>query len=268
MGRVPPRRDGRLACEVRCPGGQSTPTPNSAGVGRAILACCRRRSHNLNTLRLDPRFQHISSFFALTGAHSGRWVSRSRIATTPFRRAIPASRASVHHLNGWLHRRAGTAGASPHARRAADQGCARWGTKRGRSSSCVPVSIPSRCRLPRPLLELNRRLSARPDVGRFEGVLTRRHRPDPLTPALSPVGRGRPLVPSATLFPLRQGERRPLLPSGEKVPEGRMRGDVTTRTAGPYPARLGGDRRGVSVSRGFCTASSRLSILSRRWPSC
>ena len=50
--------------------------------------------------------------------------------------------------------------------------------------------------------------------------------PGPLTPALSPSGRGRPLVPDATSFPLGQGDHHPLLPAGEKVPEGRMRGPL------------------------------------------
>jgi hypothetical protein len=37
-------------------------------------------------------------------------------------------------------------------------------------------------------------------------------------------GRGRPLGSSAMVFLLGGGEDRPLLPSGEKGPEGRMRG--------------------------------------------
>src|SRR5262249_26010202 len=46
-----------------------------------------------------------------------------------------------------------------------------------------------------------------------------------LTPALSPVGRGRPLIGSAPVITPGGGARHPLLPGGEKVPEGRMRGD-------------------------------------------
>ena len=48
--------------------------------------------------------------------------------------------------------------------------------------------------------------------------------PAPLTPSLSPSGRGRTLDLSATLLLLGKGENLPLLPTGEKVPEGRMRG--------------------------------------------
>src|SRR5262245_29629943 len=55
-------------------------------------------------------------------------------------------------------------------------------------------------------------------------VLGNDQRGSPLTPALSPLGRGRPRVGSAELSPLRTGVHRPLLPPGEKVPEGRMRG--------------------------------------------
>src|SRR6185437_16625596 len=50
------------------------------------------------------------------------------------------------------------------------------------------------------------------------------HRVGPLTPSLSPEGRGRPLDRSAPVAPLSGGGHRPLLPAGEKVPEGRMRG--------------------------------------------
>ena len=46
----------------------------------------------------------------------------------------------------------------------------------------------------------------------------------PLTPSLSPVGRGRPVGSDAPLSTLRAGAHHPLLPGGEKVPEGRMRG--------------------------------------------
>ena len=46
----------------------------------------------------------------------------------------------------------------------------------------------------------------------------------PLTPSFSPLGRGRPPDPSATAYPLGEGSNHPLLPVGEKVPEGRMRG--------------------------------------------
>src|SRR5262245_17917229 len=48
----------------------------------------------------------------------------------------------------------------------------------------------------------------------------RHHRPGPLTPP----GRRRPLVSSAPVIPPGDGSHRPLLPAGEKVPEGRMRG--------------------------------------------
>ena len=65
---------------------------------------------------------------------------------------------------------------------------------------------------------------------------TQRKRPAPLTPALSPVGRGRPLVSAATAFPLGDGRNRPpSLPSGEKVPEGRMRGALEPRNTGRPP---------------------------------
>jgi hypothetical protein len=47
---------------------------------------------------------------------------------------------------------------------------------------------------------------------------------NPLTPTLSPLGRGRPLDGSALADPLGRGDHQPLLPAGEKVPEGRMRG--------------------------------------------
>src|SRR5262249_15265119 len=46
----------------------------------------------------------------------------------------------------------------------------------------------------------------------------------PLTPALSPWGRGRPRGGAAELCLLRDGALRPPLPPGGKVPEGRMRG--------------------------------------------
>ena len=49
---------------------------------------------------------------------------------------------------------------------------------------------------------------------------------------VSLVGQGRPLDPAAMMFPLSQGERHPLLPTGEKVPEGRMRGRVAPRSTG------------------------------------
>ena len=74
--------------------------------------------------------------------------------------------------------------------------------------------------------------------------LGRRHRPDFLTPS----GRRRPLVPAGPVFPLGGGRPVPLLPNGEKVPEGRMRGSVTPRSKGPYPDRPGGLQRGVSFS--------------------
>ena len=52
----------------------------------------------------------------------------------------------------------------------------------------------------------------------------------PLTPALSPSGRGRPLCHLAERLPLGDGDHRPLLPAGEKVPEGRMRGSAACAT--------------------------------------
>ena len=52
----------------------------------------------------------------------------------------------------------------------------------------------------------------------------------PLTPALSPWGRGRPLCHLAERVPLGDGDHRPLLPAGEKVPEGRMRGSAACAT--------------------------------------
>jgi hypothetical protein len=61
---VPPRREGRRAYEVRYRGDRAAPIPETAGRGRTILACCRRRGDNLNTLRCGPRFQDISSFLA------------------------------------------------------------------------------------------------------------------------------------------------------------------------------------------------------------
>ena len=51
----------------------------------------------------------------------------------------------------------------------------------------------------------------------------------PLTPTLSPAGRGRPLVSSAPVHPCGNGDHQHLLPVGEKVPEGRMRGGVARR---------------------------------------
>ncbi len=65
---------------------------------------------------------------------------------------------------------------------------------------------------------------------------------DPLTPRR----RVRPLDPSATLFPLGGVGDRPLLPAGEKVPGGRMRGIVAPRSTGLHPDRPGGLQRGVS----------------------
>ncbi len=50
----------------------------------------------------------------------------------------------------------------------------------------------------------------------------------PLTPSLSPTksGRGRARAAPAAPIPLGGGVHRPLLPTGEKVPEGRMRGRI------------------------------------------
>ncbi len=54
--------------------------------------------------------------------------------------------------------------------------------------------------------------------------LGERLRRAPLTPSLSPLGRGRPRILSAIASPLGGVGDHRLLPSGEKVPEGRMRG--------------------------------------------
>ena len=48
-------------------------------------------------------------------------------------------------------------------------------------------------------------------------------------------GEGDRLFPSATVYSLGDGRHRPLLPSGEKVPEGRMRGVLAPRRHGPLP---------------------------------
>src|SRR5438552_3280356 len=61
-------------------------------------------------------------------------------------------------------------------------------------------------------------------IGEQLRVLGEHHRAVPLTPTLSPSGRGRPARTAATPAPLGEGLHRPLLPAGEKVPEGRMRG--------------------------------------------
>ncbi len=92
--------------------------------------------------------------------------------------------------------------------------------------------------------------------------------PGPLTPALSPSGRGRPLVPDATSFPLGQGDHHPLLPAGEKVPEGRMRGHLRLGRGPPSrPARWcsarsleksGGSSRGSALGFGDCGKGSLL----------
>ncbi len=51
------------------------------------------------------------------------------------------------------------------------------------------------------------------------------HARSPLTPSLSPPGRGRPLGATSSVLRLGRAILHPLLPAGEKVPEGRMRGD-------------------------------------------
>src|SRR5579883_231010 len=62
-------------------------------------------------------------------------------------------------------------------------------------------------------------------------VLGDHPRANPHTPALSPMGRGRPRVGCAAASAPRRGVHRPLLPAGEKVPAGRMRG----HPPGPRP---------------------------------
>jgi hypothetical protein len=94
-------------------------------------------------------------------------------------------------------------------------------------------------------VELGHRTVSQSPPGRGR-LLAQHHRPTPLTPALSLSGRRRPLVPVATVDSLGEASDRPLLPDGEKVPEGRMRGEVAPRSMGLYPARLGGVRRGDS----------------------
>jgi hypothetical protein len=68
-------------------------------------------------------------------------------------------------------------------------------------------------------------------VGGLSQVFGLHCREVPLTPSRSPMGRGRPLGHNAMLEPIGESEDRPLLPTGEKVPEGRMRGSE------PAPAR-------------------------------
>ena len=59
---------------------------------------------------------------------------------------------------------------------------------------------------------------------RFRGQSRDSNAAVPLTSALSPLGLGRRLVGLDTLWLLGEGDHIPLLPSGEKAPEGRMRG--------------------------------------------
>jgi hypothetical protein len=68
--------------------------------------------------------------------------------------------------------------------------------------------------------------------GLFVVPLDENLRAAPLTPSLSPLGRGRPPGPSATALPSGKGDHHPLLSTREKVPEGRMRGRIRRR--GPF----------------------------------
>src|SRR5262249_42701410 len=68
---------------------------------------------------------------------------------------------------------------------------------------------------------------------------------DPLTPSLSPSGRGRPLSPPPRI--IRSAEDYPcLLPGGEKVPEGRMRAGLRPRR--PLTPSLSPSGRGRPLS--------------------
>jgi hypothetical protein len=79
----------------------------------------------------------------------------------------------------------------------------------------------------------------RPVIGE-PGRHGERDREAPLTPSLSPAGRGRSLVSAATVSLLGGGDHRFLLPAGEKVPEGRMRG-MTPACASPLTPTLVSD---------------------------
>src|SRR5262249_34009749 len=58
--------------------------------------------------------------------------------------------------------------------------------------------------------------------GRDLRTLGDHHRVVPLNPTLSPFGQGRPARGDALVYRSGTGARRPLLPTGEKVPEGPM----------------------------------------------
>ena len=99
----------------------------------------------------------------------------------------------------------------------------------------------------RPLLPVGEKVPE----GRMRGGPRRR---GPLTPALSPLGRGRALSPGAMPIPPGEGIHRPLLPVGEKVPEGRMRGRATAaRPPHPGPLPVGARASAFTWRHAFTT---------------